>query len=180
MSDRVFGPDVCLPFPWALNDVEATGRAGVYRLEHHPSGYVYAGSSTRLWSRMCHWRMRLRRLHHPAVAGKPPSFFRMSPKFHAVARGLSLSGWSFVVVERIDLFRASLVDLHSAELREIHRLDALAPDLLLNVIKTTRPPSYRHDGFSGAGSRHWRRGASLAARTSGAASSLSQLRDAFK
>jgi len=127
--------------------------AGVYRLEHQPSGYVYVGSTTRLNSRKAQWRANFRHLRDADAASREPRYFRMSPRFHAIARGLSLSGWSFVVVELVDLEQASVADLHAAELAEIGRLNAASPELLLNVIKTTRPPSYLQSRFKGAGAR---------------------------
>lgn len=104
--------------------------AGVYRLEHVPTGRFYIGSSMRVESRCVDWLRAL----VPLSEGVNLEYWRrhgVSRRFEAAVVGTVPSEWAFVIVERHPegVARSALL---RAELAHIARSVRDFPDLCLN------------------------------------------------
>lgn len=105
--------------------------AGVYRLEHVPTGRFYIGSSMRVESRCVDWLRAL----VPLCAGTGLEYWRrhgVNRRFEAAVAGTVPGDWVFVVVERHPegVARSGLL---RAELAHIARSVRDFPDLCLNT-----------------------------------------------
>lgn len=97
--------------------------AGVYRLEHEPTGRFYIGSSMRLEKRRREWELRL------IAASERGRRNSMTVGMFDFARETTVEQWCFVVLRRFDVIdRASLV---AAELEFL--LPGLGDPRSLNV-----------------------------------------------
>lgn len=114
---------------WRFND--APPSAGVYRLEHQPSGYLYVGSSINLRARREQWVHVFAALYAKDRPRRRSLFGAMSDRFQEVARALDFDGWSFALACRVPN-DVPLRRLFEAEEAEIQRALSLSPALLLN------------------------------------------------
>lgn len=130
--------------------VDAQQFAGVYRVEHSPSGYVYVGSSSKIDDRTA---TRMQSLHRFSLRpdyylglAQPWKALGWSRKFFNVASALPYEGWSRHWIAKF-LPGTPLLDVDAAELAEIQRLLAVSPELVLNDRVKGSVPRYLHASY---------------------------------